>query len=108
VNECLWCDAPTDEKLCPTCRAAHDHPLHYCAVNPKHLPTHGDECAECQWNAAAKARAQAINAPIIASLKRIRAQHIAEWAKPWPGLEFGKAHFGMMLDSAIKRLEGES
>lgn len=41
----------------------------------------------------------------VASLKVIRAQHIRDFNKPWPGCEFGKAHFGMMVDNAIRDLE---
>ena len=44
----------------------------------------------------------------VADLKAIRAQHIRDFNKPWPGCEFGKAHFGMMVDNAIRDLEGES
>jgi hypothetical protein len=106
-NECLWCDDPTEGKLCAGCRKVHDHPLFYCQVNPKHTPTLGDSCAECDFiaQAQAKARRAAVNAPIIEQLKAIRAQHVREWHKPWPGVEFGKALFGMMLDKAIEELE---
>ena len=41
----------------------------------------------------------------VADLKAIRAQHIRDFNKPWPGCEFGKAHFGMMVDAAIYELE---
>ncbi|HTQ47489.1 MAG TPA: hypothetical protein VMI75_32255 [Polyangiaceae bacterium] len=71
------------------------------------MPILGHSCAECDYIAQARARRAAVNAPIIVSLERIRARHIAEWSKPWPGLEFGKAHFGMMLDQAIAELKGE-
>ena len=43
----------------------------------------------------------------VADLKAIRAQHIEDFHKPWPGCEFGKAHFGRMVDAAIRDLEGE-
>ena len=41
----------------------------------------------------------------LEQLKRIREQHVAEMHKPWPGMEFGKAHVGQMLDGAIASLE---
>lgn len=43
----------------------------------------------------------------LASLRVIRAQHVRDFHKPWPGCEFGKAHFGQMLDGAIKTLKTE-
>ena len=102
MNACLWCDAPTEERLCPSCRAVNDHPLFHCAVNTRHTPTLGDHCAECAWIAEAKTRSETINASILDALRSIRARHIAEWHHPWPGLEFGKAAFGMMVDAAIR------
>lgn len=104
MNECLWCDGPTEEKLCTGCRKVHDHPLFHCTVSPRHLPTHGDSCAECDWIAKAEARRAAINAPILASLKAIREKHLADWHRPWPGMEFGKALFGQMVDGAIREV----
>ena len=41
-----------------------------------------------------------------ASLLKIRADHIRDWHKPWPGMEFGKAHFGQMIDAALKDIDG--
>lgn len=41
----------------------------------------------------------------LRQLREIRAQHVRDFNKPWPGMNFGKAHFGMMLDSAIADLE---
>lgn len=41
----------------------------------------------------------------LASLRAIRAQHVRDFHKPWPGCEFGKAHFGQMVDRAIEELE---
>jgi len=105
MSECLWCDAPTEEKLCPDCRKVNDHPPYHCTVNPKHLPTLGDSCAECYWIAQAKARREAVNAPIIEALQAIKAQHIKDWHRPWPGMEFGKAMFGNMLNKAIEDLK---
>ena len=113
MNACLWCDAPCEGKLCEACNTCPhcttpiaDHPLHHCAADPRHtVPTLGHSCAECDDIAAQKARRAAVNAPIIASLRAIRARHVAEWYRPWPGLEFAKAHFGMMLDGAIADLK---
>ncbi len=106
TSECLWCDAPCEGELCPACRAVNDHPLFHCRIGG-HIPTLGTSCAECDCIAAANARRDAVNAPIIESLKAIRAQHLKEWHRPWPGLEFGKAMFGMMLDKALVSLEGK-
>lgn len=111
-NLCLWCDAPCEGKLCPVCNTCPhcavpttEHPLFHCTADPRHtVPTIGHFCSECDHIAAANARRAAINAPIIAQLQAIRAQHIADWDKPWPGMEFGKALFGMSLDAAIKDL----
>jgi len=106
MNACLWCDGPTVEKLCVECRAVNDHPLFYCKVNARHtVPTLGSSCAECDMIAEMKARRAAKNAPIIESLRAIRAQHVQNFAERWPGLEFAKAMFGMMLDGAIEELE---
>ena len=115
MNACLWCDAPCEGKLCPQCNTCPhcttpiaEHPLYRCTADARHtVPILGHSCAECDYIAQARARRAAVNAPIIVSLERIRARHIAEWSKPWPGLEFGKAHFGMMLDQAIAELKGE-
>lgn len=41
----------------------------------------------------------------LAALKSIREQHVRDFHKPWPGCEFGKAHFGRMVDKAIEDLE---
>jgi len=41
----------------------------------------------------------------LRSLKVIRAQHVRDFNKPWPGCEFGKGHFGMMVDGAVSDLE---
>jgi hypothetical protein len=113
VNECLWCDAPTEGKLCQQCNTCPhcctpitDHPLFHCQ-DPRHrhtVPTLGHSCAECDNIAEAKARRAAVNAPIIASLRAIRAQHVRDFhTTRWPGMEFGKAMFG--IDGALKELE---
>lgn len=104
MNECLWCDAPTEEKLCPECRAVNDHPPYHCTVDARHLPTLGDSCAECFYIAEAKARRAVVNAPIIESLRAIKARHVAEWDRPWPGLEFAKGLLWEMLNRAIDDL----
>jgi len=44
----------------------------------------------------------------LASLKAIRAQHVAEWSRPWPGCEHGKALIGRAIDGAIDALESEA
>lgn len=103
MNECKWCDAPTIETLCGDCRAVHDGPVFVCP-KPNHLQTLGTECAECVHNATmAKERAER-NAPIIASLRVIRANLIRDWHKPWPGCEHGKAIIGQCIDLALKDL----
>lgn len=104
--ECLWCDAPTTngDKLCPACRVVNDHPLFYCS-NPRHtVPTLGPSCASCDHERAEKDRLAKRNAPIIAQLVAIRAQLVAEWHRPWPGCEHGKAIIGMAINGAIKDL----
>lgn len=37
----------------------------------------------------------------------IRAQHISDFHKPWPGLEYGKTIMGQSIDGAIRELLGE-
>jgi hypothetical protein len=41
----------------------------------------------------------------ILSLQQIRANHVRDFHKSWPGMEFGKAHFGMMIDGALAELK---
>jgi hypothetical protein len=108
---CLWCDAPFPErenalhpKICLACCGGVDM-LTHCDKPGHALPTIGPVCAECEREAEVRARRIARNAPKLAQLREIRAQHVRDFNKPWPGLEFGKAHFGMMLDSAIAALE---
>jgi hypothetical protein len=48
----------------------------------------------------ATARAVA-DAETLRSLNVIRAQHIADWRRPWLGCEHGKALLGQALDGAI-------
>lgn len=43
----------------------------------------------------------------LCSLRAIRSQHIADFHKPWPGAEFGKAIIGQALNDAIASLEEE-
>jgi len=45
------------------------------------------------------ARVQALD-----SLRAIRADHVANFNKPWPGCEHGKAILGRAIDGAIKEL----
>jgi hypothetical protein len=57
-------------------------------------------------------RAQALDEgrqAALDNLKIVRAQHVAEVLshKPWPGMEFGKAHVGQMIDGAIASLEDD-
>ena len=109
MPECLWCDAqfsPREKsrypKVCLDCCGGVDTTT-YC---DKHeLPTIGPVCAACENEADTKARRVARNAPRLASLRAIRAQLVADFHKAWPGAEFGKAHFGMMLDGLISDLE---
>lgn len=42
---------------------------------------------------------------MLAQLHKIRAQHVADFAKPWPGAEHGKVIVGRALDGAIGDLE---
>jgi hypothetical protein len=108
--ECLWCDTPTvnGDKLCPTCRAANDHPPFHCPKPGHEVPTLGPSCFNCDIEQEARERRDKINAPIIASLEAIRAQHIRDFHKPWPGCEFGKAIIGMSIDGALAELKGNA
>jgi len=109
MNLCLWCDDLTGsaDVLCPGCRKVNDHPLFHCPIKG-HLPTSGPECAECHHIAQNMAQREALNAPIVASLREIRAVHVREWNQRWPGCEFGKALVGIMIDGAIADLSEES
>jgi hypothetical protein len=112
---CLWCDAsfPAREnalhpQICLDCCGGVDM-LTHCGDNPKHaIPTVGPKCFECEHEAEVRARRVARNAPFLAQLREIRAQHVRDFNKAWPGMNFGKAHFGMMLDGAISALEEKS
>jgi hypothetical protein len=42
----------------------------------------------------------------VGQLERIRAAHIAEFHRPWPGCEFAKAWVGRMIDGALEELTG--
>jgi hypothetical protein len=107
VNRCAWCDDPTEERLCPPCRAVNDRPPFYCKADKRHtVPTLGDSCFECDIIAEAKARRATAVAPRLESLRAIRAKLLSEeWYKSWPGMEFGKAMLGNMIDNAIRELE---
>lgn len=100
---CLWCDAPCSGKLCSECDAVNSGPVFHCD-KPRHIPTLGTRCAECQYLEEAAERKRVRNAPIIASLEAIRARHIRDWHKPWPGCEHGKAIIGMSIDAALQAL----
>ena len=39
---------------------------------------------------------------LLSSLERIRQQHVDDWSRRWPGVEFGKAILGRSLDAAIQ------
>lgn len=41
-------------------------------------------------------------------LKEIRAQHVRDFYKPWPGCEHGKAILGRAIDAAIKAVTKEN
>lgn len=43
----------------------------------------------------------------LEDLQAIRAQHIRDFYKPWPGAEHGKAIIGQSIDGAIRALLGE-
>lgn len=40
----------------------------------------------------------------IKSLRAIRAQHVADFHKPWPGAEHGKAILGRAIDAALEEV----
>jgi len=105
---CLWCDDPTgsEDKLCPGCRAVHDHPPFHCTVPGHTIPTLGPCCAECESIRLAEERRAAANAPLIEELKAILNVHMENWHKPWPGAEFGKSMVGNMIVNAIRDLGG--
>jgi hypothetical protein len=50
---------------------------------------------------------EAARVETLRSLKTIRAQHVRDFYKPWPGLEFGKAILGKSIDNAIAELEAD-
>lgn len=106
---CLWCDDPTgsDDKLCPDCRAVHDHPPFHCKVPGHNVPTLGPRCAECELVELRAARRAAANAPVIEELKMVLNAHVDAWRKPWPGAEFGKTLVGNAIVNAIRDLGGE-
>ncbi len=41
---------------------------------------------------------------MLRSLEEIREQHVEDWHRPWPGMEFCKALFGKAVDGAIADL----
>lgn len=42
---------------------------------------------------------------MLAQLEGIRANHVRDLYKPWPGAEFGKGHVGKALDGAIQEVK---
>lgn len=110
MTACLWCDDPTvdGDKLCPLCRKVNDTPPFVCDKGLGHIPALWDRCAECHRIAESKRLRAEANAPRIAQLEAIRAQLIAEWHWPWPGIEFGKVILGKSIDGAIAELRRET
>ena len=106
---CKWCDgAMEQDNQLNVCRACLPNPdLRYvCTVDSSHLPTIGaDYCATCRLGEEQEAARKNRNAPILEKLRAIRAQHVADFNKPWPGCEFGKTLVGQMIDKAIRDLE---
>ena len=43
----------------------------------------------------------------IQQLEAIRAQHVQDFYRPWPGAEHGKALVGQMIDGALRQLKDE-
>jgi hypothetical protein len=114
MKTCLWCDAPfparenaTHPQICLDCCGGVDTTT-YCDKPGHVLPTIGPVCATCENEKQTRARRVARNAQQLAVLREIRAQHVRDFNKAWPGMNFGKAHFGMMLDGAIGALEEKS
>ena len=107
---CPWCDKVVlaeGQKLCATCGEGYRYPPTVCTVNPRHIPTLADACAECTLEREAAERRAARNAPLIEQLQAIRLAHGREINKPWPGAEFGKTLVGGMLDEALRDLGGD-
>lgn len=48
---------------------------------------------------------EAARVETLASLRVIRARHAADFNKPWPGAQHGKAIVGMAINGAIRELE---
>ena len=49
---------------------------------------------------------RAADAAALAQLRAIRAQHVADFGRPWPGSEHGKVLIGRAVDGAIDAIEG--
>jgi hypothetical protein len=60
-----------------------------------------DDCGPLPSREEEQARAKR---EAVRSLKAIRAKLVAEWNKPWPGAEFGKALVGQAIDGALADL----
>ena len=76
---------------------------HECWFSSAHFkPLDGLGALPSRREARETARVEALK-----SLRSIRAQHVRDWNKPWPGAEFAKAIMGQSIDGAIAKLEGE-
>lgn len=99
-GDCIWCDdgtpAEPGDQLCHFCRRG---PRADCACGC---------CSTYRVHAAerlAKRRAEeADKAEQIGSLRKILRDHVEDFHRPWPGLDFAKTHFGNMVLNALERL----
>jgi len=112
---CLWCDdrlpGPLAAQVCLRC-APLGNIVHHCCAGRNHLPTFSSlSCATCDESATRLARVRAEIAPQIADLEKMISDHIRDWHKPWPGMNFAKAIVGRMftgaLDDLNRRLQEE-
>lgn len=109
--KCIWCEDPLGGPLalrvCRMC-APLGNVTYECTEGKGHLPTFSsNSCATCEENAARIARVRARVEPEIASLRKMRADLIRDWNKPWQGMNFAKAIVGRMIDGAIAGFEEE-
>mgnify|MGYP000316897762 CR=1 FL=1 len=108
---CIWCDEPIGGpivyRLCASCAPLGDV-TYACTAGRGHLPTFSSAtCASCDEDVARAARVRAQVAPRIAELREMRADHVRDFRKPWPGMDFAKALFGQMVDGAISDLQAQ-
>jgi len=108
---CLWCEDPMPGplalRICRTCAPLGDI-LYHCTAGKNHLPTFSSlSCGQCDENAARIVRVRARVEPEIESMRKMRADHIRDWNKPWPGMNFAKAIVGRMIDAVISDYEAE-